>query len=47
VIKIGIGSVALAAFLAYQWVLGGRAFRAGETGDLDEFEAGARRIVAG
>ena len=47
VIKIGIGTVALASFLAYQWVLGGRAFRAGETGDLDEFEAGARRIVAG
>lgn len=47
VIKIGIGTVALAAFLFYQWVVGGRAFRAGETGDLDEFEAGARRIVAG
>lgn len=47
VIKIGIGTVALAAFLAYQWVLGGRAFRAGETGDLDEFESGAHRIVAG
>jgi uncharacterized membrane protein SpoIIM required for sporulation len=47
VIKIGIGTLALAAFLAYQWILGRRAFRAGETGDLDEFEAGARRIVAG
>ena len=46
-IKIGIGTVALVAFLIYQWVIGGKAFRAGETGDLDEFEAGARRIVAG
>jgi uncharacterized membrane protein SpoIIM required for sporulation len=47
VIKIGIGTLALGAFLCYQWILGRRAFRAGETGDLDEFEAGARRIVAG
>jgi hypothetical protein len=39
--------VALVAFLGYQWVVGGRAVRAGETGDLDEFEAGARRLVAG
>jgi len=46
-IKIGIGTVALGGFLWYQWVLGGRAFRAGQTGDLDEFEAGARRIIAG
>ncbi|NIJ04135.1 stage II sporulation protein M [Frigoribacterium faeni] len=46
-IKIGIGTVALAGFLAYQWILGGRAHRAGETGDLDEFEAGATELVAG
>ena len=46
-IKIGIGTVALLAFLAYQWILGGRAYRAGETGDLDEFEAGAKQLVAG
>jgi uncharacterized membrane protein SpoIIM required for sporulation len=45
-IKIGIGTVALLAFLAYQWVLGGRAHRAGQTGDLDEFEAGATQLVA-
>jgi uncharacterized membrane protein SpoIIM required for sporulation len=45
-IKIGIGTVALLAFLTYQWVLGRRASRSGETGDLDEFEAGARQIVA-
>jgi uncharacterized membrane protein SpoIIM required for sporulation len=46
-IKIGIGAAALAAFLFYMVVVGGRAVRAGQTGDLDEFEAGARRIVAG
>jgi uncharacterized membrane protein SpoIIM required for sporulation len=46
-IKIGIGTVALLVFLTYQWVIGGRAFRAGQTGDLDEFEAGARQLVAG
>ncbi|MCX7521076.1 stage II sporulation protein M [Microbacterium sp. STN6] len=46
-VKVGIGAVALAAFLAYMLVLGRRAARAGETGDLDEFEAGAKRIVAG
>ncbi|MCU1407576.1 MAG: hypothetical protein JWQ43_3879, partial [Glaciihabitans sp.] len=40
-------TVALAAFLLYQWGLGRRAFRAGQTGDLDEFEAGARQITAG
>lgn len=46
-VKIGIGTVALAAFLAYQWIVGRRAARAGETGDLDEFEAGAKQLVAG
>ncbi|MEY2847950.1 MAG: hypothetical protein RI885_615 [Actinomycetota bacterium] len=46
-VKIGIGTIALAGFLAYQWMLGARAHRLGETGDLEEFEAGARRIVAG
>jgi uncharacterized membrane protein SpoIIM required for sporulation len=46
-LKIGIGTFALAAFLFYQWILGRRANRAGETGDLDEFEAGARTITAG
>ena len=46
-IKIGIGTIALVSFLAYQWILGRRAFRAGETGDLEEFESGARQLVAG
>ncbi|ANF32906.1 hypothetical protein A0130_15655 [Leifsonia xyli] len=45
--KIGIGALALAAFLTYMLVLGRRAVRAGETGDLTEYEAGTRRIVAG
>src|SRR5664280_1193756 len=31
VVKIGIGTVALASFLVYQWVIGRRALRAGET----------------
>ncbi|TFB47765.1 stage II sporulation protein M [Cryobacterium tagatosivorans] len=46
-VKIGIGAVGLLAFLAYMLVVGRRAFRAGETGDLDEFEAGTSRIYAG
>jgi uncharacterized membrane protein SpoIIM required for sporulation len=46
-VKIGIGALALAAFLFYMLFVGGRASQAGETGDLSEFEAGARRIVAG
>jgi len=46
-VKIGIGALALAAFLYYMLVVGGRAARAGETGDLGEFDAGAARLVAG
>lgn len=46
-VKIGIGALALAAFLFYVIVIGGRARRAGETGDLDPFEAGARTVVDG
>ena len=45
-VKIGIGALALAGFLFYMLFVGGRAVRAGETGDLDPFAAGARRIVA-
>ncbi|MGO4104847.1 stage II sporulation protein M [Leifsonia sp. YAF41] len=45
-IKIGIGALALALFLVYMLVVGKRATRLGETGDLSEFEAGARRIYA-
>ena len=46
-VKIGIGVLALVAFLVYMLVVGRRAVRLGATGDLDDFEAGARRIVAG
>ena len=45
-VKIGIGTVALAAVLWYQWVLGGRAHRAGQRGDLEEFERGTSALVA-
>lgn len=46
VIKIGIGSIALGGFLFYQWFIGGRAARAGATGDLAEIDSGARRIYS-
>ena len=46
-VKIGIGTVALAAVLTYQWVLGRRAYRAGERGDVEEFDRGTAAIVAG
>ncbi|MER5796635.1 stage II sporulation protein M [Streptomyces sp. NPDC001980] len=39
--RIGIGVVAELAFLAYVFVIGGRAARAGETGDLDETDRSA------
>lgn len=45
-VKIGIGTLALAIFVVYQWVVGRRAYRAGRTGDLDEFESGARQLIA-
>ncbi|KJL41751.1 putative membrane protein SpoIIM required for sporulation [Microbacterium terrae] len=46
-IKIGIGAVALGLFLTYMLVVGGRARRLGETGDLTEYEAGTPTLVAG
>lgn len=46
-VKIGIGALALGALLFYMLVVGRRAWRAGATGDLVDFEAGATRIVAG
>ena len=45
-IKIGIGAVALGAFLLYMLVVGRAAYRAGETGDLTEYEAGTERLIA-
>ncbi|RLP76030.1 stage II sporulation protein M [Mycetocola tolaasinivorans] len=46
-VKIGIGAVAFLAFLGYMLIQGRRAYRAGETGDLGEFESGVRRVYAG
>ncbi|MDE0547309.1 stage II sporulation protein M [Microbacterium sp. C7(2022)] len=46
-LKLGIGAGALALFLAYMLVLGRRAHRRGETGDLDEWSAGTPTLVAG
>ncbi len=46
-LKIGIGVAALAVFLVYMLVIGGRAYRRGETGDLVEYEAGTPRLLAG
>ncbi|GHH78513.1 membrane protein [Promicromonospora soli] len=46
-LKILIGAMVLAGFWAYVYVLGGRAVRAGATGDLAEHEAGATVVTAG
>jgi uncharacterized membrane protein SpoIIM required for sporulation len=45
-VKIGIGTVALAAFVVYQWVVGRRAVRAGETGEAEDVDSGPRQLVA-
>ncbi len=44
--RIAIGVLVWMAFLAYVFVLGGRAARAGETGDLDASAVGDSRPVA-
>lgn len=46
-LKIVIGAIALAAFWAYVYVLGRRAVRDGETGDLSADEVGAYAVTAG
>lgn len=46
-LKIGIGAVALGVLLFWMLVLGRRAARAGETGDLTEYEAGTPTLVSG
>lgn len=46
-VKIGIGAAALGLFLVYMLVVGRRAVRSGETGDLTEYEAGTPTLVAG
>ena len=43
--RIGIGVVAESTFLAYVFVVGGRAHRAGATGDLDRRDIGDEAIV--
>ncbi len=45
--RVGIGAAVLAAFLGYVFVLGGRAARAGLTGDLDQDLVGDVLPVAG
>src|SRR4051794_9405876 len=46
-VKVGVGVVALAAFWTYTIVLGGRAVRAGHTGDLEADRAGYVLATAG
>ncbi|WDH79838.1 stage II sporulation protein M [Microbacterium esteraromaticum] len=46
-VKIGIGALALAVFLVYMLVIGRRAARQGESGDLVEYEAGTPTLTAG
>lgn len=46
-VKIGIGAAALGVFLAYMLIVGRRAARRGETGDLLEYEAGTPQLVSG
>src|SRR5690606_36713793 len=45
-LKIGIGTITLAAFSVFQWGVGRGAVRACETGDVEEFESGAPRIFS-
>lgn len=46
-VKIGIGAAALAVFLGYMLIIGRRAVRGGESGDLIEYEAGTPTLTAG
>ncbi|WP_442928237.1 stage II sporulation protein M [Microbacterium sp. USHLN186] len=46
-VKIGIGGLALSAFVFYMLVMGRRAARLGESGDLVEYEAGTPTLTAG
>lgn len=46
-IKIGIGALALAAYWFYVIFFGRRAVSDGETGDMIEYEAGAKALVSG
>ncbi|WP_427016700.1 stage II sporulation protein M [Pseudarthrobacter sp. P1] len=44
--KVSIGALVLAAYWTYTLVLGGRAYRAGERGDLDADDAGAVAVAS-
>lgn len=46
-IKIGIGVLALGAFLSYMLILGRWATKHGETGDLTEYESGTPTLIGG
>lgn len=46
-VKLVLGALALAVFLFYMLFVGRRAARAGQTGDLTEYESGTPRLVAG
>ncbi|MEV8266671.1 stage II sporulation protein M [Microbacterium sp. NPDC076911] len=46
-LKIGIGATALGLFVFYMLWVGSRAHRRGETGDLDEWQAGTPTLTAG
>jgi len=46
-VKIGIGALALVVVLLYMLVVGRRAHRSGQTGDLVEFDAGTPTLTAG
>lgn len=46
-VKLVLGALALGVFLVYMLVIGRRAHRDGETGDLTEFEAGTPTLVSG
>jgi uncharacterized membrane protein SpoIIM required for sporulation len=46
-VKIAIGAAALGVFLVYMLLVGGRAARAGESGDVTEYESGTPTLSAG
>lgn len=46
-VRIGLGALALALWVAYWWTLGRRAVRLGEDGDLPEYLRGEYRAVSG
>lgn len=45
-LRIGIGAAVLAGYWAYALILGGRAARAGVTGDLGRFDSGSHELTA-